>query len=77
MEVGDCIINFAQSRLPPPPLSPPQGMLNHWDHVDESQLCFLHTHACVAHLFSHVTVTCSVKLDWTFLYNDCLKIVRL
>lgn len=34
-------MKFAQSPFsqPPPSLSPPQGMLNHWDHVDESQLC--------------------------------------
>lgn len=34
-------MNSAQSALfSPPSLSPPQGMLNHWDHVDEAQLCF-------------------------------------
>lgn len=52
-----------------PSLSPPQRMLNHWDHVDKSQLCF-YTLAYVAHLLSYLTVRRKVTSDIGVMFSS-------
>lgn len=52
---GVCVVN-STFPLQPPSLSPPQGMLNHWDHVDESDLCFYtHMFFCAYFLMQQFT----------------------